>query len=430
MSSNVIRHSLDNGVIILVDPVPYARSVSCAFSCRGGSRDEKDSEAGITHLLEHLLFKRTKSRDTRELSELIDALGGEINAATDSESMSLIAQVPTNDLPATIDLLGELLVAPAFTQADLELEQEVIRQEIIEAQDDPDEIVYEIFAERFWAGSSLMRPTFGSVSSVAALSHEAVKRRLSEIVVGSRLIVSVAGAADPDVVIRQVGDIFGGLPRGELAVCDLPDTEPGRYMQSFPVHQIHFCLGLPWVGLKDERYLTGALCSALLGGSVSSRLFQLVREERGLAYDIHSALDAYSNCGGLLISGATEARHVNETVAIVLRELAKLRSLGVKESELDRARNMMISQLTMDCDGIGARMWRALESEAVYGRYVSADELIERVRGISSSICNDFLTHFLEKPQAVFAITGDVEDLRFESSIEAFCEDGKLDSLL
>lgn len=378
------KHTLENGLTLLLDQDPRFHTTSFGICILGGLRDEPAEKLGITHLLEHLLFKRTKNKDVRQIAALMDAFGSGVEAFTDADSLCLQASVAENEVEELIGFVAELLSSAAFNEQDLERERGVVRQEILDCEDDPSEIVFQELSQRFWPEDVLRHPVFGSLSSVDSITLEELYDRLKQLLVGRRIIIGLSGAFDPEQVVTLVEHHFAALPEGSR-----PNRSPARTATGLSVlprsfNQVYFALACPWPAELDSDYLAGHMLSFVLGEAMASRLFQVIREQEGLLYDIGSGVDSFATTAMLVISGAVERKRFSRVMELVLGEIQKVREHQISASELQEAQRHFCSQYLLEGDCLGSRLWRAIETESMYERYVSVEESIQKVESITT----------------------------------------------
>jgi len=411
---------LENGVTILLDRVPHSYSASCIICLRSGSRDESEALSGVTHLAEHLLFKRTLRKSPFDIAVAIDDFGGEVNAFTDPESLCLVGRVSGSRTEELISFFAELLFDGAFNAADLVVEKEIIRQEIVESLDDPGESAYQEFSQRFWGRSALGQPVFGTLASVEALSPETIRTHLAALTCGTNLVIAVAGCFAEESLISKLEQLFGALPAGQRAVRVAPAIGSGAGLIARPVQQSFITLGVQWPHFADPRYLAGAVVSTVLGDGSSSRLFQILREKHGLAYDVQSSIDSYSDVGALVITATVDAPQLNLALSLMLDELERLRDDGVTHDEFRRAVNSLVAQLEMDTDSISSRMWRLIETELNLGSYVQTQEWIARLKSLTLNDCLQVTADFLSQGELALGVAGKVDGLDLVERVEQF----------
>ena len=413
------KHKLPNGVTVLVDSDPRFSSVSLAISLHGGLRSENLETVGLTHLCEHLLFKRTATKSPLQIAQLIDSLGGEVNAFTDADCLCIHGLVTKSDSAKLMDFFAEILLQTSFTEKDLELEREVIRQEILESQDDPIDTVYRKFSTCFWPNSILGYPVFGDLERLESFSYGDVYERLHSLLQGDKIIIVASGAITPEEVLAFAEKNFGHLAAGKKAELERPVSDSGLNLFQEKFSQVHFALGCPAAGMADGKFDACAIVASVLGGGVSSRLFQALRENHGLVYDISAGLDIHADTSALLITGACEIDNLLMALELLVSEISNLKAKKIDANELERIVSSHRAQLAMEDDSISSRMWRALESEMMHGRQVTNKEIIERLDKLSlvevNGLVDTMLANFL------LVIVGDIEEFEASETVKELC---------
>ena len=351
------RHVFDNGLTLLTESMPDVRSVSLGAWLTQGSRHEGDAGAGIAHFTEHMLFKGTTTRSAEEIAQQVDSMGGQLDAFTAKECASYYIKVLDEHLPRAVDLLSNLLLRPAFHAADVQREAQVILEEIKMVEDTPDDLVHELFMRGFWPGHPLGRSILGSPASVTAVTSESLRAFFGRSYVAGNLVVAAAGNVDHAALRDLVGESFGSLPaRAEPAVETTPAVRPGLAVRSKPIEQSHICVGTrAYSQTHADRYPTYVL-NTVLGGSMSSRLFQNIREKRGLAYSVSSGLESYRDTGMLTVYVGCAAATVREVIDLVAAEMRLLAREPVPCDELQRAKDHLKGNLVLGLESTASRM--------------------------------------------------------------------------
>lgn len=409
--SEVHRATLSNGVRFVVDPISWASSVAVAILIEGGVVDEADDALGITHLLEHMLFKRTSTKSALEIACEIDRLGGAVNAYTDAETLVVHGVFPKVFLAEGLMLLAQIVLDSKFEVSELETEKEVIKQEIAEADDDPEQAVVQKYAELMWPGSTLSRPIAGSQETLASIQIEHLESRLKELLVGKRLIIGCAGAIAPQDVISWGEANFGNLPIGEAITTTAPKPGSGFATVERGVSQLHLVLGCDWVRYGDADFYSGALSSAILGEGSSSRLFQKLREERGLCYDIHTEMDTYPYAGSLQIHSVLDRTCLGDSLELIVGEVKQLLDSGLTEEERDRAVMYSVAKVLLEEDSVDDRLFRALWSERYLGRYLGYEETLSTILSINREDMERTIAKYLGQKPYVLVLGGNVGDI-------------------
>jgi len=413
------KHKLSNGLTILVDEDRRFSSVAFAISLHGGLRSESIETAGITHLSEHLVLKKTKQKSTKEIAEYIDLLGGEVNAYTDADSMCLYGYVQKGDSKKIMDFFAELLFEPAFLEKDLLIEKDVVRQEILDSQDEPSEVNYKLFCQYFWPNSLLGMPIYGDIRNLETFSYGDIYERLQSLLQGDKITIVASGAISLEEVIEYAEKNYSHLSKGKRAEFETPETSSGLHFIQEKFSQVHFSLGCQAPGMLSERFDSAAVLSAILGGGMSSRLFQALREDNGLVYDVGAGLDFNKDISALIISGACEGVNLKKSIELVSKEITKFKNEKLDPKEVERNIHSIKSQMLIELDSIQSRMWRILESEYVFGKLVSIEEQIARYESLSLKNLEDekqkLLNNFL------LVLTGDIQGYQPDKDLRELC---------
>ncbi|MEP0765157.1 MAG: insulinase family protein [Fimbriimonadia bacterium] len=384
MSTNRIERTvLANRLRVLVEPVDYVESVALGLWVGTGSRYESPQEAGISHVLEHMMFKGTKSRTAKQIAEEIEGRGGSLNAFTDREFTCYYARVLSDDLPVAMDVLCDMLVNSLFDPEELARERQVILDEIKRHEDEPDDLVHDLHARACWDGHPLAPPVIGTAESVSAIKREGLVDYIERRYRPNRIVVSVAGNADPADVVRMVEERLG-LLSGFAAVSNEqpPDLKPQRQSLARDVEQVHFCYGGRGYGQHDPKKYVAGVLDALLGGSMSSRLFQEIREKRGLAYAIGSYTTCHAEGGLFTVYGGTSLANFPQVLDLIRVELNKVVSEPPPADEVERVKNQIRGNLVLGLESMSSRMSRMARNELYFERVVPLEETIERINAV------------------------------------------------
>ena len=371
------RSVFDNGLCLLTESMPDVRSVSLGAWLTVGSRDEDPRHPGIAHFVEHMLFKGTTSRSAEAIAQEVDSLGGHLDAFTAKECASYYVKVLDEHLPRALDILSDLLLNPAFDAGDVEREQKVVVEEIKMVEDTPDDLVHELFTASFWPDNALGRSILGTADSVAALDPPALRDYFGRTYTAGNLVIAAAGHVEAGAVHDLVGETFGAVAAGNPSPpTPAPAVAPRLLVRDKDLEQSHVCLGTrAYPHDHADRYVTYVL-NTVLGGSMSSRLFQNVREKRGLAYAVASSLAAYRDVGSLTIYAGCDAASVSEVVDLVAAELRTMKATPMEESELQRAKDHLKGSLVLGLESTTSRMSQLARSEMYFGRQIGIDETL------------------------------------------------------
>ena len=385
MSTVVVTETLPSGLRLLTESMPHVRSATVGVWLARGSRHERDAESGVAHFVEHMLFKGTTTRSAQMIAQTIDSIGGQLDAFTSKEYAGYYIKVLDEHLPLAIELLGDIVMHPAFAPADIEREQSVILEEIKMVEDAPDDLVHEVFAQQFWARHPLGRPILGTPDTVSSFDADRLRSYFGSTYLAPHVIVAAAGHLAHAQVRDLVSRVFEGLPGGVSAGAeDPPDVTPGLVIRQKDIEQSHLCLGAPaYPNAHADRHAMYVL-NTVLGGSMSSRLFQHIREERGLAYAVFSSLATYSDAGAITVYAGCATERVSEVVDLTLAELCDLRSGPVPADELQRAKDHLKGSLTLSLENTSSRMSQLARQEMQFGRQFTLDEILAAIDAVSA----------------------------------------------
>jgi predicted Zn-dependent peptidase len=379
---------LDNGATLLIDRMQDVRSFALGFFVRAGSQDEPPEKQGISHFLEHVLFKRTRRRSTVEIARAIDRLGGDVDAFTTKEYTGFYAHTLDSRFHEALDLLGDVVLSPEFDSADVENERGVILEEIGEANDNPDDLVHEMFVRSFWKSHPLGAPILGAAETVKAITLTDLYRHYRQRYAPDNLIVSVAGHVSAREVAASVEKLFRrrsgrgermGRPSGRPRAHQHLQLKSRRGLE-----QVHVCLGVEGPSQGSERRFAVNLLDIILGGGMSSRLFQQVREKRGLAYSIASSLNSYRLGGYEAVYAACAPKNLARLLEVTLRELKRLKRDGVRPRELSWARQNLKGNLILALESTVSRASTQARQEFYFGRSIPTEEMIARVEAVTA----------------------------------------------
>ena len=364
--------------------MPHVRSVSIGVWLARGSRHEPLEHSGIAHFVEHMLFKGTSTRSAEDIAQTIDSIGGQMDAFTAKEYASYYIKVLDEHLPLALDVLSDIVMRPAFSVEDIEREKKVIAEEIKMVEDTPDDLVHELFTEHFWQDHPLGRPILGTKDTVESLSADLLRGYFGTAYSSPNLIVAAVGNIEHDQVRDLVERSFEDLPIvGEPLVNRPPRVVPHVLIRNKELEQSHVCLGTSGYQQDHEDRYTSYVLNTVLGGSMSSRLFQNVREKRGLAYSVFSGLSAYRDAGSVTIYAGCANDAVGELVDVVIVELRRLKDEPLPASELRRAKDHLKGSLMLNLESTSSRMSHLARQEIYFDRQFGLDETLEGVERVS-----------------------------------------------
>lgn len=374
--------TLSNGLTVCLERLPYLHSASVGLWVRTGSANEQEAEAGVAHFLEHLFFKGTATRTPHQIMEAIEGRGGHLNAFTSRGYTCLYAKVLDRDVPTAIDVLGDLLQHSTF--ADLEKERGVVLEEIASIEDSPEELIHDLFSQQHWPKHPLGRPVIGFQQTVAQLDLDRVRKFYDTWYKPENLVFSIAGNIDEDAVLRLIEDRLGGMAPGTVPdPCSAPTFVAGGNHVPREISQAHCALAFPGPALNaPERYSCDML-STILGGGSTSRLFERIREDEGLAYSIYTFHSFYPMTGLLGVYGAVAPENCEKAMDITYEELRRIREEPVPAEELEMNREQIKGNMLMAMESTFTRMSRLAKCLMYYGRVVPIEEVIENVDAIT-----------------------------------------------
>jgi predicted Zn-dependent peptidase len=385
--SNIQKIVLDNGVRILVEPVTHVQSAAIGLWCRTGSRHELDTEEGITHLIEHMLFKGTPTRTAKEIAESIEGRGGMLNAFTDKESTCYYCRTLSDDAVNGIEVLTDMMLHSNFDPEELEREEEVVCEEIKRSVDEPGDHVHELHLEYRWGRHALGKPIIGTEESVRSFRREHILSYMDRRYRAENVMLSVSGNVDPDQIRAAAETTLGKLPSGVTnSQVERPLGTKAMNEVSKDTEQVHFCIGTDGISMYDEVDIpVMSILDSALGGSMSSRLFQEVRERRGLVYSIGSYTLTYGAGGAYTVYGGTSKKNWEEVKEITRREMNKVMQDGLSEAELERVKRSLAGNLVLALEGMNSRMMRMSRNEFNYERQITVEEALERLNKVTNS---------------------------------------------
>ncbi|WP_313387740.1 M16 family metallopeptidase, partial [Rhodospirillum rubrum] len=382
MSQSVRVTRLPGGLTVATDFVPSVESLTLGAWVATGTRHEAPAVNGVSHLLEHMAFKGTRKRSARQIAEEIEAVGGHLNAYTSRENTAYYARVLREDEDVALDILGDILQHSTFDPTELGREREVVVQEIYQAIDTPDDIIFDHFQETAFPDQALGRPVLGTEKVVRGLTREIVDGYMRAHYAPERTVVAAAGRIDHDAFVAKVTEHFSALPgRG------IPAEEPGRYAggvfrEERDLEQVHIVLGFEGICHGDDDYYAASVLSTLHGGGMSSRLFQEIRENRGLAYSIYSFSSSYQDTGLYAIYAGTSEKEAAELIPVLCDETARLAD-SLTEVEVARARAQLKASILMALESTSSRCEQMARQIQVYGRPIGIDEVVAKLDGVT-----------------------------------------------
>lgn len=399
---------------VLSEPMRAVRSVSLGVWLDAGSRHEDDSDSGITHFAEHMVFKGTERFSAREIACEIDGLGGHLDAFTSKETTAFTAKVIDERWPKALGILAEMVQHPIFAEDDIEREKGVVLEELKMDEDNPEYLLGTIFAHSFWKGHGMGRPVIGNQNSIRAFRRGRLQQFFRETFRAPRLILAAAGNLDHGELVREAGKRFGCLQESAQPIpAPMPNVRARIVLRDKPsLEQVHLALGVGTFSARDPRRFGGFVLSTLLGGGFSSRLFHKIREEAGLAYSVYSDLSLYSDTGCLSVGAGTSLDAVPRVLEYTLRELKDLKDRLAPESEIRRAKDHLKGSLMLGLESTGSRMANLARQEAIHGRIRSLDEVNEAIEAVSAQHVRELAQEWFRQDRIALTVLGDLRGLQ------------------
>ncbi|MDX2290097.1 MAG: pitrilysin family protein [Hyphomicrobiaceae bacterium] len=402
MTTNIT--TLSNGLRVVTHDMPHLETVSLGVWVAAGSRHEPEPLHGISHLLEHMAFKGTATRSAQRIAEEIEEVGGDLNAATSLETTSYYARVLKGDASVALGLISDILQDSVFDPAELEREREVILQEIAAYQDSPEDVAYDLVQEAAFPEQPVGRTILGTAESVRDISRAALADYLGEHYGSPRIVLAAAGGVDHDAVVRQAESLFSGLGGTARGADDSAHYKGGIRASAKPFEQGHVVLGFEAPAYGQPNYLAMQVLAGVLGGGMSSRLFQEVREKRGLCYSIYASAWGLSDTGMISVHAATTPEQLAELIAVTADEIVRLAEHGATAAEVQRAKAQLKVGLMMGLESSSARAEQMARHLIAYGRLVGQDELAARVEAVTAEDVGLLCQGMVVSPPAVAVV--------------------------
>ena len=380
------REVLPNGVRIVTENITYVQSVALGIWVGVGARDESDKLRGISHVIEHMLFKGTPTRTALQIADQIDSVGGDINAFTSKESTCYYIRILSEHVPLAVDVLADMFLNSNVDPEELAREQNVILEEIKRRDDEPDDLVHDVFAQTLWPDHVLGKSIIGTPETVSGLKSNDLKGYMTEHYTPDTIVVAAAGNLNHDEIVAMVRERFGHLS-GTKADWRAPDTRPlftpeTIYIEK-PIEQVNLVIGAPgYSQLSDDKYKLSILDN-VLGGSMSSRLFQEIREKRGLAYSVGSYSQSYREGGYFGVYSGTSAKTATQVIDLVRAEFKNVHKNNITQKELDRSKNQFRGSIVMSQEGMNSRMMRIGRNELTYDRVIPVEEIMDKIIAVT-----------------------------------------------
>jgi predicted Zn-dependent peptidase len=379
------KDTLTNGIRVVSETLPKSRSVSIGVWVKVGSRHEPEEISGTSHFIEHLFFKGTEKRTAKDIAIEMDSIGGEMNAFTSQETTTYYAKVVDEHLPVAIDILSDILLHSKFDPLEMEKERKVILEEIKGVEDTPDDYIHELFTNTVWTGNSLGRPILGTRETIKTLKHKDIVSYIDNYYSPKEIVISVAGNFEHARLIELLNASFGKLARGGIAKKEVtPGFTQAIAVKKKQLEQVQICIGCKGMHYTHEdRFVISAL-NTVMGNSMSSRLFQEIREQNALAYSIYSYVTSYRDTGLLTVYAGADPSNALEVIRLVIKEFRKIKDEGITPAEEARVRNQIKGSLVLSLESSTSHMSRLARQEIYFGKYLSMDDIIKGVEKVTA----------------------------------------------
>jgi len=411
---DILTTTLPNGIKVITEAMPHVRSVSVGIWISSGSRRESAEENGLSHFIEHMLFKGTANRSAEDIARSVDSIGGNLDAFTAKEMVCFNTKVLDEHLPVALDVLSHLVLNPAFRDEDIEKEKGVILEEIKMDADSPDYLVHEIFSSNFWKDHPLGKPILGTRETVKRFNQAMVQDYYRGVYTPSNLLITAAGNLGHERLVNLARERFEALPaRGPEPPQAAPATHARISLRSKKdLEQVHVCLGVPSYPIPHEDRFTCYVLNTMLGGGMSSRLFQNIRERQGLAYAVFSELNPYSDTGCLSVYAGTSLESAKKVVESVLKEFTDLKQQTAPAEEVRRAKDHLKGSLMLSLESTSSRMSNLARQEMHFRRFFSLDELAESIEQVTAEDVQRVAQTFFDQKNVALTVLGNLDGFK------------------
>lgn len=402
--------TLSNGIRVVTERMPHVRSVAVGVWVASGSRRETGAECGISHFLEHMLFKGTRRRGAEEIAREVDSIGGHLDAFTGKELVGFNTKVLDEHLPVAVDILADLVLNPRFDLTDIEKEKGVVLEELKMEMDNPEYQVHEIFTSNFWKGHGLGAPILGTRKTIQGFSRELLADYHARVYSPVNLLLTAAGNLEHERLVKLVEAHFGHHPGGPALANDgAPSTNPALTIKKKRLQQVQFCLGVPSLPMADPNRYAGFVLNTLLGGGMSSRLFQNIRERQGLAYSVYSELTSYRDAGCLAVYAGTSAGSLPKVVDSIVQEFRSIAHEGVSGEELRRAKDNLKGSLMLSLESTSSRMANLARQQLYYDRFFTMDEMLDAIERVEAATVQGLARQYFRAEAISVAALGPID---------------------
>lgn len=404
--------TLKNGVRVVIENIPYVRSVSVGIWIKTGSRDEDEVNNGISHFIEHMLFKGTNKRSAKDIAEQIDSVGGQLNAFTSKECTCYYAKILDNHLPIAIDILSDMFFNSKFDENEIDKEKGVILEEICMYEDAPDDLVHDLLSKTIFEGSSLSLPVLGTKESLKNINRDIILRYLKKHYIPKNTVIAIAGKVDKRETIKLIEQYFGDWDSEVEVENNTISLDITRKISSKikSTEQLHLCLGMQGIAQGNYDMYPLHVLSNTLGGSMSSRLFQKLREDMGLVYSIYSYPSSYKDIGTFTIYAGLNANQLLNASELIMKEINEIKSKSISKIEINKAKEQLKGNYILGLESTSSRMTSLGKSELLLGKVYSQQEIIQKIDNVNKDSVNSIIDKVLDVEKFNISYVGNIED--------------------
>lgn len=413
------KTTLPNGIRVVTEAIPYVKSVSLGVWVGTGSRYERDHNHGISHFIEHLMFKGTASRSAKDIAEAVDAIGGQLNAFTAKEYTCYYMKVLDNHMDLAFDILSDMFLASKFDSEDIKREREVVLEEVHMYEDSPDEIVHDIHLDKVWVGHPLGRNILGTSESIGKFNRDLVLEYYLDFYTPDNIVIAAAGNLLHEDVVNLVNKYFSGTTgRKSESPGFAPTLTPARTVHIKDTEQVHLCLGTWSVPQNAPEIYAVHILNNLLGGGISSRLFQSIREDRGLAYSVYSYQNNYSDAGLFTVYAGTRPANASQVIELIIQNIAELKANGITEHELNKAKEQLKGSLLLGLESSSSRMSRIGKMEITLGKFISLEEVVAKINEVTLDDLHIMAEKLFASDKIAFTALGPLKGVTLPQNIK------------
>jgi predicted Zn-dependent peptidase len=411
MNHDISKTVLSNGIKVITKKMPHFRSVSMGVWVNVGGRDESSSQSGMSHFIEHMIFKGTQKRTAFQIAKEFDAIGGQTNAFTSTENTCYHAKVMDTHMETMVDILSDIFLNSVFDEREVENERAVILQEIGMSEDSPDEYIHILSGMNFWNGNSLGRSVLGNRENVNCFDSDSIKRFFHRFYQPERIVISVAGNVEHDHFMDIAGPAFESIrPSDPFPDRTIPDEQCHINLHYKNLEQVHICLGTKGISITDPRRFAFSLMNTILGGNMSSRLFQEIREKRGLAYSVYSYVSSFVDTGMFGAYVGVSPENMKQSIQLILKELSKIKKKRVDSKELHYAKEFTKGNLMLASESNDNQMVRMAQNETHYGRCIHLEEILTKIDAVTEADILHLAEDLFQDNRYALTLLGPVDD--------------------